>query len=278
VSLADERSNVNDPIPSKPLALSRAIPRAIVGASDRFVFDRESVRLLDRACVEEFALPGIALMENAATALLAASLAMFDSPPAGVLILAGPGNNGGDGFALARRLTNLDVKARIALLCDPSRIKGDAAINLNIVKAMNVPIAHIDAAEVNPALDAQLATLKTPTLLVDAIFGTGLTSPPRQLQLDAIHWLNEIPRASANQQQCKILAVDLPSGLDCDTGAPISPGGDDAVVHADVTLSLAGRKVGFANPDSSQFTGAITTGDIGAPLELLKRFGKPVQG
>lgn len=271
----DERPTVNESIPYAPLDL----PRAIVGASDRFTFDRESIRKLDQACIEQCSLPGVALMENAATALLAAALAMFDAPPAGALIICGSGNNGGDGFALARRLTNIGVTAHIALLCDPDHVKGDAAINLRIIEAMKTPIVHVDPADTISALNAQLAALDAPTLLVDAIFGTGLTSPPRQPFLDAIGWLNEqAPRGGAAGRQCKILAVDLPSGLDCDTGAPIEPGKDDSVVHADVTVSLAGRKVGFDNPASRRFTGALATGDIGAPIELLERFGRPRQG
>src|SRR5262249_2650766 len=118
---------------------------------------RAQVREIDRRAIEDYHIPGIVLMENAARSATAAAMEMLNSPGPG-LIVCGGGNNGGDGLAIARHLHNLGVDAWIHLAIDPSRYSGDALINWNIVQAMHLQFGWPDA----------------PALILDALFGTGL--------------------------------------------------------------------------------------------------------
>lgn len=206
---------------------------------------RAQVRAIDRIAVERYAMPSIVLMENAARA--AADLIGTDTRPGdNVLILCGGGNNGGDGLAIARHLHNRGLRARIALTVDPAKYTGDALVNLRIVQAMRLPIDQIGAA-------ADIADSK---LIVDAIFGTGLTRLPRDpfgLLADQI-----------NRSGVDVVAIDIPSGLDCDSGKPFGP-----CIAATQTITFAAMKRGYAKPESRQWTGRVTVGDIGCPRELI---------
>jgi hydroxyethylthiazole kinase-like uncharacterized protein yjeF len=127
---------------------------------------RAQVREIDRRSIEEFHIPGIVLMENAARAAADVACDMLDGNCVGeVLILCGGGNNGGDGLAVARHLHNRGADVALALTIDPAQYKGDARINWRIAGAMNIPWRRADPALIlaSPAL-----------LLIDAIFGTGL--------------------------------------------------------------------------------------------------------
>ena len=204
---------------------------------------RAQARQIDRLAMERYGIPGIVLMENAARALEAATLDMLGTRRA--LIVCGGGNNGGDGLALARHLHNRGVEIEIALAADPAKYRGDALINWNIVRQMRLPwrMGITEAMAKN-------------TLVIDALFGTGLDRP-----MDGP--AAQIVRA-INQSGSPVLAVDLPSGLDCDTGQPL---GD--CVRATRTVTFIAEKIGFADPESRQFTGIVSVGDIGCPPELI---------
>lgn len=224
-----------------------------------FTFSREGVRALDEAASAEMGIPGIVLMENAAVALEAAAMRLISEHALqGALVLAGPGNNGGDGFALARRLQNRSIHVSVLLCFDASKAKGDALTNLRIIHNMNVPLGSFDAAAGDMALG------RGPMLMVDALLGTGATEPPHGAIAEAIGWMRDRRAGAAH----RILAVDIPSGLDCDRGAPTGP----IVAPADVTVTLAGMKRGIANPAAAAWCGRICVGDIGVPLSLLRRF------
>lgn len=207
---------------------------------------RDQVREIDRRSIEDYHIPGVVLMENASRAATEAAME-FITPGKKALILCGGGNNGGDGLAVARHLHNRGVDVHIGLTISPEKYHGDALINWNIVRAMNLPFSAITAGEI----------AKSPAdLIIDAIFGTGLQQAPRAPFgefTDAIRGLNR-----------PVLAIDLPSGMDCDTGNAL---GD--CIAATVTVTFVGEKAGFANPAAKQFTGRIVVGDIGCPVELL---------
>ncbi len=242
--------------------------------SDRVAFSRDAVRALDRAAIDEFGVPGVALMENAAIGLAHVAHAMLRIMRAeAALILAGPGNNGGDGFALARHLAALNISTSVALLFDPASARGDAAVNLNIIRAMRLPINIIIPGDADQSLDKARRDLSGNCLFIDAMLGTGATSPPRPPISDAIASLN---RARASQPESAVLAVDLPSGLDCDTGAPIGAADPPTAVIADATATLAGLKTGMLDTRSRRFTGRILTLGIGAPAEAVRRYGTRV--
>lgn len=232
------------------------------------VLTRAAVRSLDRAAIEQLGIPGIVLMENAAmaierecTRLLEARLVRPDStdqPDTGVLIVAGAGNNAGDGFALARRLRVAGHRRiRIALTLPPDKIKGDAATNLTIAERMGIPIAPID--DWNASADQDPSAL----FIVDALLGTGLDRPLEGPIADAASHIN-----ASRDRGTFVLAIDIPTGLDADTGKPIG----ELAVKANHTITLAAMKPGLLKPEARQYTGTITVGSIGVPHELIQRF------
>lgn len=231
---------------------------------------REQVRRVDRIAIEGYAIPGIVLMENAAIALRDAALGLLArrGSRGPVLILSGPGNNGGDGFALARHLHNDGIAVGLVLAGDRAKIAGDAATNLRVADRMRLPLETADPADPAACCERLVATLGPPALLVDALFGTGLDRPLRSPARELVGWINDQRRADGAAPL--VLAVDIPSGLDSDTGAPAC-GDAEGVVRADLTVTLAAMKVGFENPASRAFTGEVTVGDIGAPREALAR-------
>ncbi|MHC4415388.1 MAG: NAD(P)H-hydrate epimerase [Planctomycetota bacterium] len=223
-------------------------------ASPQYILDRASVRSVDRAAIEEYGIPGIVLMENAARGLAAAALRMLDDAPGNppsVLIVCGSGNNGGDGYALGRHLHNAGVAVALAALGEP-KAGSDAATNLAICRKMRLP--EIPVQEI-PRFQCDL--------IVDAIFGTGLDRPVTGTPARVMDWINASGRP--------VLAVDVPSGLDCDTGRPLG-----VTVRAARTVTFVARKPGLALPAARELVGEVVVADIGAPVELVRRFGRPV--
>jgi hydroxyethylthiazole kinase-like uncharacterized protein yjeF len=225
------------------------------------IFDRLSIRQVDRAAIEEYGIPGIVLMENAARGLARQTLNMLDetsSRASLVLIFCGSGNNGGDGYALARDLHNAGVDVAVVAVGEP-KPGSDAATNRTICHRMGLRELGLNE------LDNFDQTYQV-DLVVDAIFGTGLDRPVSGVAAQAILWINESKRP--------VLAVDVPSGLDCDTGKPL--GGPAGAVRATRTITLVGVKVGFERLEAQKYLGEVEVVDIGAPVELLERFGRQV--
>jgi NAD(P)H-hydrate epimerase len=190
-------------------------------------------------------------MENAARAASEAACAlMIDFRVNRVLVLCGGGNNGGDGLAVARHLHNRGAEVMIGLTVDATKYKGDALTNWRIVEAMRLPVQNASPELIGGWGDG---------LIVDAIFGTGLTEAPRD------------PFASLVQaivdSENPVLAIDVPSGLDCDSGKPLGP----VTVVADRTVTFVAPKIGFANSDAAALTGEVIVGDIGCPREAIQR-------
>jgi NAD(P)H-hydrate epimerase len=211
---------------------------------------REQVRTIDRLASERYGIPAVVLMENAARAVAEAAKQMIGPKPSGVVIfLCGGGNNGGDGMAAARHLHNAGVSVEVMLTADPSKYVGEAMTNWQIVKAMKLPTGRGDFSYISR---------QKPALIVDAIFGTGLTEPPRQPFQEL---LDGIEKCGA-----PILAVDIPSGMDCDRGVPAGVG----CIKAKRTVTFVAEKIGFASPSAKQYTGEVTVGDIGCPRELIE--------
>lgn len=217
---------------------------------------REEVRAVDEKAIG-LGLPGIVLMENAALGLtkaVVAELARRGKATTGAVvgIVAKTGNNGGDGFVLARQLLLQGYKPRVAYCGDLSKAKRetDAGINLSVIERM----AGIDIVEVadGAQLSATLALWADAELLVDCLYGTGLAA---QLRPDAVALVEALDAAP----QPKI-ACDLPSGLDCDTGLPLG-----AAVRAVRTVTFVGRKKGFDEAASAAYTGEVEVVPIGCP-------------
>src|SRR5262245_6205074 len=228
---------------------------------------RTQSREIDRRAIEELGIPGLLLMENAGRGCVDVLERIGINGP--VVILCGKGNNAGDGFVIARHLDIRGYKTRVLLLApsqDPARdLRGDAATNFALVKSNlsnaevttfhqpdNLPIA-------NPSIiSAQLDFhAKGAAWLVDALLGTGAVGEPRPPFDAAIDWMNA--------QTAKRLAVDIPSGLDCDTGQPAAH-----TVRADHTCTFAAMKIGFTQPSAKPFTGTVHVCDIGVPPRLIE--------
>lgn len=212
---------------------------------------REQVRAVDRIAIEDYGVPGVVLMENAGRG--AAEMLLDQSPLGRILIICGKGNNGGDGFVIARHLDNAGVDVRVVLLTEPEELTGDAATNYRIVEKMGLVIHQVDL----PRDAEQLKSLLDEAdWVVDAILGTGLTGPARGPYAMAIEYINV-----ANTP---VLAVDIPSGLDCDLGPVL-----DLTVKADMTATFVALKTGLCVSGAMEFTGDIRVVDIGAPRQIL---------
>lgn len=210
---------------------------------------RDQVREIDRRAIEELGMPGVVLMENAGRG--AAEILLQLRPTGPVVLCCGKGNNGGDGFVIARHLDNAGVPVQVLLFAAPEELRGDAAINYHIIERSGIPITPMvtaDEAELRRALTAA-------DWVVDSLFGTGLTGPVRP-PFDRVI-------AAINAGSGRVLAVDIPSGLDCDTGEPLGP-----AVRAQHTVSFVALKKGFANPAARAYLGEVHVVDIGAPRRL----------
>lgn len=219
---------------------------------------RAEVRAIDRRALEEFGLPGIVLMENAGRN--AAAILHTLAPGAAIAIVCGRGNNGGDGFVMARHLELAGHAVRLLLTGDPAGLTGDAATNHRVAVAAGMPLVCMESA--SPATWEE--ALAGADWVVDALLGTGVAGPARDATATAIAAINRTREAGT----ARVFAVDLPSGLDCDTGQPLGP-----CVRADVTATFVARKSGFDQPGAAAFTGVVHVIDIGVPRRLLAGIG-----
>ena len=206
---------------------------------------RAQSQSVDRLAVAEYGIPGLILMENASRGIAA----IVDAIPGSIRVFCGPGNNGGDGFGCARHLVNRGRDVTLVLVADESAFsaESDAGINLRIVRRMGVPIV--------PLAEAPEAAVS-----VDALFGTGLTRPLEGPYRDAVDAINGGTGVT--------VAVDLPSGLDADTGEVLG-----VAVRADQTATMVAPKVGFGRGAGPEHVGEVRVVDIGAPRELVERVG-----
>jgi NAD(P)H-hydrate epimerase len=199
----------------------------------------DEMRGLDRHTIETLGVPGELLMECAGRVVAAQVLSEL-APGRGVWVVCGSGNNAGDGLVVARHLHLLGIAARIVWVGEPKHLSGAPAANWKRAQAVGVPIAQ---ARWRP---------EPGDVLVDAIFGTGLTRAVEGAAATAIRKL------SASRPACKVVAVDLPSGLDADSGQPLG-----CAVEADVTVTLGLPKLGLALEPGRSHAGRIVVGRIG---------------
>jgi NAD(P)H-hydrate epimerase len=212
----------------------------------------QEVRDVDRRAVEDFHMPSIVLMENAGRG--AADLLERLGIAGPVVVCAGRGNNAGDGFVIARHLEIRGHSVRVLLFCAPERLKGDALTNYRILDAAGAAIVDSSG---EMAQDSMLRELQAADWIIDALLGTGIRGEVRDPYASAIRTINSAGR--------KVLAVDLPSGMDCDTGKPLG-----ACVRADHTATFVAPKRGFDAPGAPELTGTVHVLDIGVPRAALR--------
>jgi NAD(P)H-hydrate epimerase len=222
---------------------------------NNLVYSRDAVRRVDAEAVSTFGIPSIVLMENAACGVANCAHRMVATigRPARILVVCGTGNNGGDGWAAARHLTILGHECTIAATGEPQP-GSDARTNADIAQRMKLPFAIGEPPAITDV-----------DLVIDALLGTGLA---RDVTGPAAAWIDAI-----NNAPMPVLAVDLPSGMDADTGLPRG-----TAVRADCTVTFVGRKLGFLESTAPSRLGRVEIVDIGVPTILKQRHGRPLQG
>ncbi|PIE33854.1 bifunctional ADP-dependent NAD(P)H-hydrate dehydratase/NAD(P)H-hydrate epimerase [candidate division KSB3 bacterium] len=218
----------------------------------------DEIRELDRKAIEELGIPGVVLMENAGIQVVQTMQKRYpDLKKRKVLIVCGKGNNGGDGFVVARHLYNRGVEVRVTLLAEKQQLNGDAKLNFEIADKMNIPIIEITS---NEQLPAFRNLLPQADILVDAILGTGLK--------DAVKGFYKHTIESINKANTPIIAVDIPSGLSADTGAVLG-----SCIHADATVTFIIPKRAHSLYPAADYVGDLEVVDIGIPKKLVDTSG-----
>lgn len=219
------------------------------------VMTRDEVRRVDERAIQEFGLPGVVLMENAGRGCVdwLCELGIHGR----VVVCAGKGNNGGDGSVIARHLANRGVAVRTLLFCDPSELRGDAAINFNVLVRARADFKCFAQTPTHAELAAEFSDCEW---IVDGLLGTGTRGPLKEPYLTVID--------AINASSARVLAIDLPSGMDCDTGLPTSAE-TSSCVHANYTATFVARKQGFENASSREWTGEVRVIDIGVPQAMF---------
>ncbi len=222
------------------------------------VLTREQVRSCDRIAIERLGISGLVLMENAGVRASWFAFSMLDDDLAGrVVILCGTGNNGGDGFVVARQLLNENVDVDVLVLGPREKIGGDALSNLVVLENMGFEVTY--AAGSDDGAGKILAERLTGAgLIVDAMLGTGTSGAAREPFRTAIEMVNE------REEGVQVLALDIPSGLDCDSGETLG-----AAVRADLTVTFAAMKKGFLVDGAEEYTGEVAVASIGVEPEML---------
>lgn len=215
------------------------------------VMGRDEVRRVDAWAIEEIGVPGVVLMENAGRSCAELAMRKLDgTADPKVCIFCGAGNNGGDGYVIARHLLNAGIRTTVVLCGDRAKVQGDAKINIEILEHLNHPVEQL-----NPHDEATVARIQAlgrdASLIVDALFGTGLQGPLRPEYRAIVEAVNALSRP--------VLAVDIPSGLDCDTGEPLG-----GAIRAAYTVTFVAVKKGFlASPESFAYLGELYVASIG---------------
>jgi ADP-dependent NAD(P)H-hydrate dehydratase / NAD(P)H-hydrate epimerase len=224
------------------------------------VLNASQMRDADRRAIDEIGLPSLVLMENAGRQTVAAMEAIYaDLSEHHVGVLCGRGNNGGDGFVVARTLAQRDVDVSVFLIGRVADVRGDARINLEILGRLGMTVVEIADSQ---AWELHFSEVTDCTLIVDAIFGTGLNAP--------LSGLIESVVADVNASGIPVIAIDLPSGLSADSHEPIGP-----CIDAGLTVTLAAPKLPLVLPPAETHAGDIVIADIGIPAGVIDSLEGP---
>ena len=219
------------------------------------VLDNDAMREADRHTIEDLGVPGLVLMENAATGVVDALRAGYPDAQR-VLILCGRGNNGGDGLAAARHFANGGHDVEVLLFADPEKLSPDAAANQRLAAAFGVSVVVVDGEELS-ALDTVLASAP-PDVVVDALLGTGIDRPLGG------HLAQVVERVS--QADVPVIAVDVPTGLNGSSSEVPGP-----VMPADLSVTFAALKLCHVLPPACLHCGDVAVVDIGIPPRVLEK-------
>ncbi len=225
-----------------------------------FIASSEQMRELDRTAIEEFVIPGIVLMENAGRGTVRCFLEAAEfSSENNILIVCGKGNNGGDGFVVARHLWNAGFTVSVLLLSRLDQLRGDAQINAEIAARLSIPIHEFSKDSDFSSLDVFFSRAD---VIFDAIFGTGLSKPAGGMYAEIIR--------NINSSGAYVVSIDIPSGLFADS--PTIPG---PAVQADMTVTFGLPKLSLLAYPSARLAGQVITADISIPWEAIDRADLP---
>ena len=213
------------------------------------VVTSKQMREIDRKAIEENNLSGLTLMENAGLGIFKKLKNIYpDLRLKKVIIFAGSGNNGGDGFVIARHLYNYGVKVKVFLLASFNKIKDEAGENINIIDKVGVELIEAETVK----LEEIEETIQNSDFVIDAILGTGLQGKVTGLKAKIIDLVNIASK--------EVVAIDVPSGLNADTGKIEGP-----CIKATHTITLALPKIGLLLLPGANYAGKVTDEDIGIP-------------
>jgi hydroxyethylthiazole kinase-like uncharacterized protein yjeF len=213
------------------------------------------MREADRYTIDEIGIPSLVLMENAGRQVVAAIESTYESKLDGrVAVLCGRGNNGGDGFVVARTLLQHGIETSVFVIGALADVRGDARTNLDILGRLGVTVVEIADEQ---SWELHFSEISQCSIIVDAIFGTGLKT--------AVAGMMETVIADVNASEIPIVAVDLPSGLSADTPHLI---GD--CIDASLTVTLAAPKLPLVLPPGEAYAGDVVIADIGIPYEVIE--------
>ena len=218
------------------------------------ILNSKEMKKIDSITINDIGIPGCVLMENAGIQIFRTIREKFkELEKEKITILAGPGNNGGDGLVVARHLFNHDIIPKIYLLSRKEKVKGDAAINLKIAENIGLKIIEVDSEE---SWNSLRENIFKSTLIIDAIFGTGLKKPAEGLYKKIIEDINKTKAFK--------IAVDIPSGLSSDTYQLIGP-----AVKANLTITLGAPKIAHVFPPAEEYIGELKIAEISIPSFLF---------
>ena len=222
------------------------------------VVTTQQMREIDRVTIEEVGIPGLDLMEAAGQGVVdAIEETLIDISRSRIAIFCGKGNNGGDGFVVARLLTEKEADVDIYLLGEKSEISGDAKVNLDRVRNMGLKVKEISSRDqINNPLGVDI--------IVDAIFGTGIKGSVRGFPAEVIDLINS--------SEGTVVAVDTPSGLNTDTGEVEGP-----CVRAEMTATMGLPKLGLLLFPGKECVGKLEIVDIGVPPEVIEKAGITIE-
>ena len=225
------------------------------------VANAAQMRGLDRRAIEDYKIPGMVLMENAALAVVHAMEARYGPiENKRVVIACGKGNNGGDGLAIARHLANRGAMTSVFLVGNSKSLTGDAAANYDICRQMSIPLREV----ADPRqLGAFSSSIKKADVVVDALLGTGIVPPVRGMVSRVVKRINA--------GEAPVVAVDLPTGLNADSSEV-----SGEVVQADLTVTLGLPKISLAQYPSLSRAGEVHVADISLPVDLVRQADIPL--
>jgi ADP-dependent NAD(P)H-hydrate dehydratase / NAD(P)H-hydrate epimerase len=224
------------------------------------VLNSAQMREADRRTIDEIGIPSLVLMENAGRQAVAAMEAMYsDLLERQVAVLCGRGNNGGDGFVIARTLIQRGADVAVFLIGRVAEVRGDARVNLEILGRLGLTVVEVADSQ---AWELHVSEVTDCTLIVDAIFGTGLNAP--------VSGFIESVIADVNASGIPVVAIDLPSGLSADSPDPIGPS-----IDAGLTITIAAPKLPLVLPPGELRAGDIVIADIGIPAGVLDNVDGP---